>query len=294
MFWLSLAQGCAEAPKEPETEEPETGRLLALYADADGDSFGDAASLTLVGDAAEGWVADATDCDDTNADVHPGAVEVCNEVDENCDGSIDEGAQVTAYADADLDGWGDPDSSAQMCTVVAGWAYNRGDCDDANADRHPGVGEVCDGVVDDGVQHVFYADRDGDGYGDRGVEELACAASAGWVDNRADCDPSVSHDDGSCLDWAPPAADFERTLSVDVDAKAVWAGGEGGSWELTQYRYWDGGDSMYYVIGTDTVVIPESVYHPNTDPYCYYHCWGWTEVYYNYYTGWLVFQAALP
>ena len=63
------------------------------------------------------------DCDDSNPKIHPGAMEVCDGFDNNCDGNIDEGF------DQDMDGW-------TSCG---------GDCNDNDASIHPGAKPVCDG-----------------------------------------------------------------------------------------------------------------------------------------------------
>lgn len=70
-----------------------------FYADADGDSYGDPAGLILsCTGAPAGYVVDGSDCDDTNSSVFPGSTEVCNGIDDNCDGSIDEGVVEATVA----------------------------------------------------------------------------------------------------------------------------------------------------------------------------------------------------
>ncbi|MBE0639120.1 MAG: S8 family serine peptidase [Bacteroidales bacterium] len=62
------------------------------YADTDGDGYGDLLSSVELGcTPTDGFVLDNTDCDDTNPDINPAATEVCDGVDNNCDGQIDEG-----------------------------------------------------------------------------------------------------------------------------------------------------------------------------------------------------------
>ena len=67
------------------------------YADTDGDTYGDPANtISVIGDAPDGYVSDNTDCDDTNAAVYPGATEVFNGIDDDCDTQIDEGTVFVA------------------------------------------------------------------------------------------------------------------------------------------------------------------------------------------------------
>lgn len=88
------------------------------------------------------------DCDDTNPDINPGATEICNLQDDNCDGNIDEGVMTTYYADADGDSYGDPASTILGCFPPDGYVENSADCNDADAAINPGASEICNGVDD--------------------------------------------------------------------------------------------------------------------------------------------------
>ncbi len=237
------------------------------------------------------------DCNDDNALVNPGATEVCNGIDDNCDNQIDEGVQSTFYADTDGDGFGDPANSTLACTAPTGYVTDNTDCDDTDGNEYPdqvwyidldndgyqggaalfdcerptgyklagelintttidcndnnpevyayqtwypdldddgyageffvascnrptgyklagelintteidcndnnalvnpGTTEVCNGIddncdnqIDEGVQSTFYADTDGDGFGDPANSTLACTVPTGYVADNTDCD----------------------------------------------------------------------------------------------------------
>ena len=112
-------------------EKCSAGLCVAITTDADGDGF------TL-----------ANDCDDHDPAIHPGAAEICNGKDDNCDGKIDEGF--------DADGDGTP-----SCAL----AGKPADCDDKDPAVHPGAAEICNGKDDDcdgSIDNGF--DKDNDGY----------------------------------------------------------------------------------------------------------------------------------
>ncbi len=121
---------------------------VTFYADADGDTYGNLNSTVQACSAPSGYVNNSTDCNDANAAVHPGAPEVCNNIDDNCNNQIDEGVKITFYADADNDTYGNLNSTTQACSAPSGYVSNSTDCNDANAAIHPGASDVCNGIDD--------------------------------------------------------------------------------------------------------------------------------------------------
>ena len=168
--------------------------FLTYYKDTDGDGYGDASQSQSSCSAVAGYVTTAGDCNDNNAAIKPGAVEVCDGIDNDCDGQIDEGVKNTYYQDTDADGFGNASVSVQACTVPAGYVSNSTDCNDNNAAVKPGAVEICNGIdddcdgqIDEGVKNTYYQDSDGDGFGKASVSVLACTAPAGYVSNNTDC-----------------------------------------------------------------------------------------------------------
>jgi hypothetical protein len=122
------------------------------FGDFDADGYGDPRVTTRACDAPSDFVADATDCDDSDPAVNPAATEVCNGVDDDCNGSVDGVSAVDAsdwYADDDLDGYGDPSDVTTACSAPSGTVADATDCDDSDPDTNPGGTETCDGVDND-------------------------------------------------------------------------------------------------------------------------------------------------
>jgi hypothetical protein len=116
----------------------DNGVTQRMYVDHDGDGWGTgAASDQCPGTA--GYATVAGDCNDDVSAVSPGQVEVCNGIDDDCDGMVDEGLIVTLYPDADEDGYGAPASSMKGCPGTEGYSELGDDCDDTNPAIVPGT-----------------------------------------------------------------------------------------------------------------------------------------------------------
>jgi len=190
-----------------ETDEDDALDAATFYADADGDGFGDPAAAIASCTQPSGAVSDDQDCDDADAAVFPGAAEVCDGDDDDCDGVADDDATdaTTWYVDDDEDGYGSEDYTLQACEQPEGWLPAAGDCDDLDPTAFPEATEVCDGIDNDcdGVADpdssqdaaTWYADSDGDGYGDDDESAVSCEAPSGYIETAGDCDdqdPAVS------------------------------------------------------------------------------------------------------
>ena len=97
----------------------------------------------------DGYTEADGDCDESDADVFPTALETCDGIDNNCDGTVDEGVTSTWYADEDGDGFGAVDAPTTACSRPDNHVPSSTDCDDLNAEVFPGALEVCDGIDTD-------------------------------------------------------------------------------------------------------------------------------------------------
>lgn len=199
---------------------------LTFYADADGDTYGDAATSITDCVPPAGYVTDNTDCNDNNAAEHPGAMwAIDNDLDGyagsttmmsctqpvgyisdtaavDCDDNNNAiHGQTTYYADTDLDGFGDLSNTTDACSQPVGYVTNGTDCDDT--DNSVGAASI-----------QYFVDADGDGYGDPNNFIYGCSIQVGYSTNFDDCDddnPSVSPD-------APEVCDgLDNNCNNDVD-----------------------------------------------------------------------------
>ncbi|GDX82115.1 hypothetical protein LBMAG42_39260 [Deltaproteobacteria bacterium] len=203
------------------------------YADSDADTYGGSTSAAYC-DLPSGYVATSTDCDDADAAIYPGATEVCDGADNDCDGLADDGVTSTFYADSDSDGFGDLSTSTAACSAPAGFVADATDCDDGDADVSPGAtercdaadtDEDCDGRADDddtapvGVV-TYYVDMDGDTYG-AGAASEACDPPADTVADTSDCDDADGAVHPGALDIVGDAIDNDcdgsETCYADAD-----------------------------------------------------------------------------
>ena len=127
------------------------------FKDGDGDGHGTSESKCLC--AAQGLFKALVDddCEDLNPWVFPGATELCDKVDNNCDEVTDEDGATGCswyYTDGDGDGYG---SGVPQCTCSppgAGWSVLTGDCDEEKSGIHPGALEMCNDADDDCDEEV--------------------------------------------------------------------------------------------------------------------------------------------
>lgn len=177
--------------------------FITYYEDADGDGYGTAGSKlpSCSTEPPAGFVANNLDCNDFNAQINPGATEICDNIDNDCNGLSDEGLTLyTFYADNDHDGFGNPATSVTDCidTAPQNFVSNNLDCDDTNALIYTGAAEICDnldndcnGQIDEGLQtYTFYADNDGDGFGNSNQSLSNCTGitPSDYATVGGDCD----------------------------------------------------------------------------------------------------------
>ncbi len=123
--------------------------LVKWFLDADGDGYGTEDATMTACSQPDGFVPQAGDCNDTSPEVNPGAEEVCNNTDDDCDGQVDEGVMSPFFLDADSDGFGDPAVPVEACSAPEGYVIDDSDCDDTHAAINPDATEVCDGMDND-------------------------------------------------------------------------------------------------------------------------------------------------
>ena len=218
---------------DEEIDEEATG-LGTWYQDADSDNYGNPDVTEASCEQPDGYVALAKDCDDTAKSINPGAVEICDGKDQNCNDEIDEdgiGGQ-TFYADSDGDGYGARSETTEACSQPDGFVGNDDDCNDDNAAVAPGQEELCNNIDDDcdgsrdeeaADAPTWYLDGDRDSFGGSDVTQKACTKPSGFVDNADDCDDLASITYPGAEEVCDEADnDCDEEIDEDAASPGVW------------------------------------------------------------------------
>ena len=202
------------------------GQTYFLDFDDDGYGRDDASRLACAGDAPADHAAASGDCDDTRDTVHPGAVELCNQRDDDCDGELDEDAiPIPLFPDGDGDGYygqveGTSEDPMMGCVGTPDFAGEPGDCEPTDPTKNPGAQEVCN-LYDDNC----------DGRADERVRPICgvgwCAREA-WTCDPANCDPGEPQPETCNLldDDCDDALDEEAQCPADGDVALMCIAGE--------------------------------------------------------------------
>ncbi len=211
------------------------------YADADGDGYGDPQAVDVGCEQLEAYVSNDQDCDDLDAETHPGALETCDGEDDDCDDETDEydeRREPTGYIDIDGDDHGDHQQPTLDCDLPDGYIATGDDCNDTDAQTYPGAVERCDGLDNDcdGLTDE-QADGDQDGYvasdcGGADCDDEDASVSPGaeeicndGVDNDCDGTPGACGISGPC-DLALAEAILAGESADDHSGHAVAGAGD--------------------------------------------------------------------
>ncbi len=145
-------------------------------------------------------VSNSTDCNDANPNVNPGSIEVCDSVDNDCDGTIDNAIQGGAkwFPDGDGDGFGAGIGESACSPPTDASVAAGGDCDDFDPSINPGAEERCDGIDNDcdglldreaSDAPLLYEDLDNDGLGNPATAVRDCNPGPSYTTAvGGDCD----------------------------------------------------------------------------------------------------------
>ncbi|MBL3619527.1 MAG: putative metal-binding motif-containing protein [gamma proteobacterium endosymbiont of Lamellibrachia anaximandri] len=192
---IAINPGATEVPDDGIDNNCDGQQSATYYLDSDSDGYGTQTTSQIAISQPAGYVLDNTDCNDTTAAANPGATEIADGIDNDCDSEVDEGFN-TYYQDADSDGYGNLAVTQLALTQPAGYVLDNTDCDDSSATVNPaatenpsdGIDNNCDGQIDEGFIVTYYQDADGDNYGDPATSQDAIAQPVDYVLNNTDCD----------------------------------------------------------------------------------------------------------
>ena len=207
---------------------------LVFFQDQDGDGYGFGGAVNYACEISEGYVETIGDCDDEDSQIGPHADELCDGIDNDCSGFIDEEYATDAlswFRDADEDGYGDQLETVESCYQIEGYVASDDDCDDEDSQIGPHADELCDGIDNDCDEltdesslldletpaldsQQWYLDSDNDGFGQELSEGwLSCdgldLGEGFFADNNLDCDDQNSQVNPLAIEDCDEATDMD-------------------------------------------------------------------------------------
>lgn len=283
--------------------EIDDGVTQTYYNDLDGDGFGDSSTTTEACEPTDNWVESDGDCDDGDPYVYPGAEEICDGVDNDCNDIVDDGLEnSTYYADSDGDGLGNPDESLDACEMPSGYVDNAIDCDDTNdgepvwadslAGSSSGTGsstnplDTIQGAIDQATECVFanpgtyYEDIT---FGGKDILVLGVDGPDSTFIVGTGNTSVVTFDQGESVD----AILTGFTISGGTGTVEVTTETSGGTdsyttaTTVTTYRYYGGGiyvngasPTLYDLVVTENLLPAYSYSNPTSDTSVYVYSYG--------------------
>jgi len=257
-------------------EDPNVVGQLEYYRDRDGDLHGDPQDFVLACVRPPDRVVDNQDCDDNSSEVNPLVEEICNGIDDDCDGLVDDDdpdvqGRASWHPDDDGDGYGQP-ASVEACVAPADHVADGTDCDDADENTYP-----------DALESADDKDNDCDGQIDENFSVSSLVLS-----DYGDLEPTLVAGDA---DFAGHGPDFElvvevnnRASSVDLTISATWSASDPS--DATEAVYTNTFGDVYETSigcfvaelrdargGVDTYTLTETLTFTGSDG------WGATNVY---------------